>query len=298
MAKRGVLGALVMVAVVGCASCARARINHFQNFSQAGAAYTKVVGALLDQAGATAIDADTLLLVKDREALSTQERGQQILARNRLLKERMAILGDLKRHAQLLQSYFEALGALAASNAPSGIGAAAEGVVKSLGALHPRIQNAAVGQVAVASLVGSVAQIAVAHFQAAALEQELKKSAQAIERELDLQEAALQGVTEILRTDLQVQLNQQETQDVVLPFADSHPLPPGWSQRRKETLQASLSLNSASAAAHAAQQLKLSFIALAEGRVQLVDVPAMVSDINALLSLIEKVKVVPPAKTP
>ena len=47
--------------------------------------------------------------------------------------------------SQLLQSYFEALGALAGSNAPSGIGGAAEGVVKSLGALHPSIQNAKVG---------------------------------------------------------------------------------------------------------------------------------------------------------
>ena len=46
-----------------------------------------------------------------------------------------------------------------------------------------------------------------------------------------------------------------------------------------------------------ARKLKLSFIALAEGRAQLVDVPAMVSDINDILTLMEKVKgVTPPAK--
>lgn len=297
MVKRRMLAAGVALLVALVASCAKARINQFQGFSQAGTAYAKAVGALLDQAGATAIDTDTLLLVKDREAFSVQERGQQILARNKLMKERLAILGDLKRHAQLLQSYFEALGALAGSNAPSGIGGAAEGVVKSLGALHPSIQNATVGKLAVSSFVGSVVQIAVAHFQAAALEQELKKNAQALERELDLQEAALKAVADTLRTDLQVQLNQREAQEVDVPFASANPLPAGWPQKRKDTLQATLTVGSAAAAADAARKLKLSFIALAEGRAQLVDVPAMVSDINDILTLIEKVKgVTPPAK--
>lgn len=289
---------LVALLVAMDASCAKARLNQFQSFSQAGTAYAKAVGALLDQAGATAIDTDTLLLVKDRDAFSVPERGQQILARNKLMRERLAILGALKRHAQLLQSYFEALGALAGSNAPSGIGGAAEGVVKSLGALHPSIQNATIGKLPVSSFVGSIVQIAVAHFQAAALEQELKKNAQAIERELDLQEAALKAVAETLRTDLQVQLNQQETEGVVLPFAGANSLPSSWPQTRKETLQASLSLGSAAAAADAARKLKLSFIALAEGRAQAVDVPAMVSDINDILTLIEKVKGVPPPATP
>lgn len=298
MVKRRMLAAGVALLVALGASCARARINQFQGLSQAGTAYAKAVGALLDQAGATAIDTDTLLLVKDRDAFPVQERGPQILARNKLMKERLAILGDLKRHAQLLQSYFEAVGALAGSNAPSGIGGAAEGVVKSLGALHPSIQGATVGKLAVSSFVGSVAQIVVAHFQAAALEQELKKNAQAIERELDLQEAALKAVAETLRTDLQVQLNQRETEDVALPFASADPLPAAWPQRRKDTLQAGLSPGSAAAAADAAGKLKLSFIALAEGRAQAVDVPAMVSDINNILTLIEKVRGVAPTAQP
>jgi hypothetical protein len=93
-------------------------------------------------------------------------------------------------------------------------------------------------------------------------------------------------------------LNQQETEGVVLPFAGANSLPSSWPQTRKETLQASLSLGSAAAAADAARKLKLSFIALAEGRAQAVDVPAMVSDINDILTLIEKVKGVPPPAKP
>jgi hypothetical protein len=82
----------------------------------------------------------------------------------------------------------------------------------------------------------------------------------------------------------------QETQDVALPFAGAGALPPNWQQRRKDHLQASLALTSAEAAAAAARKLKLSFVALAEGRIEVVNVPAIVSDINDLLTLMEKVK--------
>jgi hypothetical protein len=182
------------------------------------------------------------------------------------------------------------LAALAGSNAPSGIGSAAEGLVKSLGQLSPRIAQAKVGNYAVSGFVGSAAKIVVAHFRAAALEEELKKNAAAIARELDLQEAALTAVARALQTDLRVQLQLQETQDVALPFAGTGALPANWQQRRREHLQASLALTSAETAADAARRLKLSFIALAEGRIEVLDVPAIVSDINELLSVMEKVK--------
>jgi hypothetical protein len=270
------------------AGCATARVNHFQSFSHAGSAYSRAVGALLDQAGAAAIDADTLLLVRDRDVLP--DRGKTLLERNQELRRRLAILADLKRHAQLLQSYFDALAALAGSNAPSGIGSAAEGLVKSLGQLSSRIADAKVGNYAVSGFVGSAAKIVVAHFRAAALEEELKRNAGAVARELELQEAALTAVAKALQTDLRVQLQMQETQDVALPFAGAGALPPNWQQRRKDHLQASLALTSAEAAAAAARKLKLSFVALAEGRIEVVNVPAIVSDINDLLTLMEKVK--------
>jgi hypothetical protein len=271
-------------------SCTTARVNHFKNFSEAGAAYSDVVEVLLDEAGTAAIDTDSLVLMKTRPALPVEERKQAILNHNQLLRERLTILGDLKRHVYLLRTYFQALAALAESDAPSGIGTATEGVVSALGKLHPRIKEGKIGELDVSSFVNPVTRIAVAHFQVAALEKELKARAQTIERELDIQQAALSAVAKGLRTDLRSQIQQLESKDVILPYVREGSLPHEWKQKRREALSAHFVLSSADAAADAAKKLKISFVGLSEGRFTLVDVPALVNDINEILSLIEKIK--------
>lgn len=271
-------------------SCTAVRTNQFRQFSQAGVSYSGAVTDLLNASGAAAIDTDSMVLVKARQPLSTADRSAAVLEHNQALRERLAILGDLRRHARLLSSYFEVLGTLADSNAPSQVGSAAEGVVQALGKLHPSIQNAKVGHTPVAEFIGSVSQIAVAHFKAAALENELKKRAQTIERELDLQQAALSALAQEMRVDLQAQIQQQESNDIVMPFVKDGPLPEAWSGERKEILQSQISLASVDAAADAARNLKITFVALAEGRFQLVDVPSVLSEINEVITLIEKVQ--------
>ena len=106
----------------------------------------------MDEAGDTAIDTDTLLLQKARPSLASgtgkDSRGKTIIDHNQLLRERLSLLSDLRRHASLLQSYFEALGSLSQSDAPSGIGTAAGSVVTALGGLNSKIKNAKVGNLA------------------------------------------------------------------------------------------------------------------------------------------------------
>ncbi len=287
---RRMLGLPLLLSFLLFSSCTTAKINHFKNFSQAGAAYSDVVEVFLDEAGTAAIETDSLVLMKTRPQLTIEERKQTILEHNQLLRERLAILGDLKRHADLLRTYFQALAALAESDAPSGIGTATEGVVNALGKLHPKIKGAKIGERDVSSFVSSVTKIAVAHFQAGALEEELKERSQTIERELDLQQAALSAVIEGLRTDLQFQTQQVESKDVILPYVREGSLPKKWKQRRREALNAHFVLSSADAAADAAKELKISFVGLSEGRLTLVDIPALVNDMNEILTLMEKTK--------
>lgn len=282
--------AILLLAVLLSSSCAKARLNYFKQFSQAGVAYSDAVGQLLDDAGTAAIDTDSMVLDKVRPSLSSNDRSSTIIEHNQLLRDRLTLLGDIKRHARLLRSYFKALGTLAESNAPSGIGTAAEGVVNAMGRLHPRIKNAKVGELPVSSFVGSVATIVVAHFKVAALEKELKARAPTIERELDLQQAALSVIAEQLRTDLQAQLQQQESKAVVLPYVRDEPLPGNWAARRRGALRAHVSLASADAAADAAGKLKIAFVSLSQGQYELVDVPALIDGINEIITLMEKVK--------
>jgi hypothetical protein len=284
----GVLAREGLLIVLLLSSCA-ARTNQFARFSQAGVAYSKAVTVLLDEAGEAAIDADSMVLAKTRSALSREERQEAILEHNRLLRERLALLGDLKRHARLLRDYFEALGALAESDAPS-LSAATEGLAQAVQQLHPRIEKARVGSVLISSFVGPVTQIAVAHFKARALEAELKQRAPVIERELDLQQAALTAIAEQLHTDLQALRQQRESNEVVLPYLGEESLPSRWGQRRREILQAELPAASAEAAAQAVRQLKGSFVSLCEGRGSEAGLSQLIADLHGIASQAEKIE--------
>jgi len=246
---------------------------------------------LTKEAGNVAIDADSAALIKAREQLTPKERGVTIIENNKLLRERIALLRDLRRHTQLLRSYFLALAALAKTDAPSGIGTAAEGVVDSLGKMSECIKNAKVGALPVSDFVGPVVKITVAQFQRGALEKELRARTPTIERELDLQQAAMQAIAGQMRTDLEVLQLREEALEVVDPFrAAKESLPSDWTKRRKELLNAHISLDSVDAGAELARNLKLSFLALVENRLDLSDVEMLSGDINEILTLIQDIQ--------
>jgi len=271
--------------------CASAKINQFSRFAELGSAYAETIMGLTKEAGNVAIDADSTALIKGREQLTPKERGETIIEHNKLLRERIALLRDLRRHTQLLRSYFLALAALAKSDEPSGIGTAAEDVVNSLGKMSERIKQAKAGGLGVGEFTGAVAKITVAQFQSAALEKELRVRAPTIERELALQQAALQAIAEQMRTDLEVLQTREEALEVVDPFrATKDSLPSDWSKRRKKLLNAHVSLDSVDAGAELARNLKLSFLALVENRLDLSDVEILFGDINEIRTLIEDIQ--------
>lgn len=279
--------ALGIILICGCTST---RINHFQQFAEAGKAYSDAIAVLTDEAGKAAINADSLILMKTREHLTKKKRTDTVLEHNRLLKERLSLLADLRRHALLLKSYFVALSALASSDSPSGIGEAAKGVVNSLGELSDRIKNAKVGNLAVNDFTGSITSIIVANFQRSALENELELRAKIIEKELDLQQAAFSAISKQLKTDLEAVILDNEKREIVAKYRDNKPLPKDWAKKRQEILSSSISLASADAAADAAKSLKLAFVSLIENKFTITDIDSLIKDINEILTLIEKIE--------
>jgi hypothetical protein len=292
--KKSQLKICMLIGIVACSllvGCASGRINQFKSFAEAGTAYSDAVVALTEQSGKIAIDADSLILMKGRTRLSPEARGKKIITHNNLLKERMEILGKLRRHAQLLRSYFVSLAALANSDAPSGIGTSIEEAVKALGGLSKEIKQAKVGEVPIANFVGDVTKIVVAKFQNKALKKELKLRAKDIERELDLQHAAFEAMAEQIRTDLKIVLNRQEALEVVDPYKDPRDtLPRDWKERRREILTTTLSSSAIDAAADAAKNLKAAFVSLVENRFTAVDYQALIKDVGEIISLIERVQ--------
>ena len=200
-------------------------------------------------------------------------------------------MDDIKLHARLLRTYFQALGSLAESDAPEGIGAGATEVVKQLGNISPKIKEAKIGEAPVADFIGPAVKIVAKNFQRAALDNELYIRSSVIERELELRiPAALQAITRTMREDLRVQLNQRMFKEVFAPYTKDVTLPKDWTQKRKVNLTSEVSVAAADAAANAAKDLKTAFISLVEGGFTLSDLPAVINDINAILDLVELAK--------
>jgi hypothetical protein len=276
-----------MFLMTGCSSTAR--VNQFQQFAEAGMRYADSVGTLTEAAGKAAIDADSMVLAKTRPK-DSEKRALKILEHNKLMKERLSLLGNVRRHALLLKSYFASLASLASSDAPSGIGTATEGLVDSMGQLSGKIKKSKVGDLSVSQFSGKVVTIAVANFRRAALEKELKARAPVLEQELDIQQAALRAIADQIKIDLQANLQQMESKEVVLPYRNSKSLSSSWSKKRYKILTTHISLASAEAAADAAKRLKLSFVALLENRFGMTEMQALIKDIDEIISLVEAVK--------
>ena len=293
-----VLSALFLAGLLQITSgCAAARLTQFHNFAQAGTAYTKASQVVLDEAGTAAIEADSLIAQKGRDGLRTaDERRQFIIGDNQELRKRLVLLGDIGRHGRLLQSYFETLAALADPKAPATLGTAAQGVFDSIGGLSPAIKSASLGGVKIADHIPQATNFVVQVFKAKALENELKARSKAIERELALQEAAFTVITSTLETDLAVQLQLEETEDVIEPFAAPKDLPKGWAARREEILRARVAAASSKAAQEAAAKLRESFVALVENRLSEPSIAGIIAAINSMLNSIEAIKKATPTQ--
>ncbi len=280
----------MLVTLLLSACTTTARVGGFREFADAGVAYVDAADAFLEEAGDAAIDADSHVLMVARERLpDSSERAKHLVDSNGLLRDRLGLLSDLRLHGHLLRAYFLALAALADGDGSTGIGAATEEIVTSLGALDERIKRAKVGDRAVGDFTGAVVEIAVAAFRSAALERELKSHASVIERELDLQQAAMRAIGEQMRTDLEIVLAGLETTEIVRPFRGTRQLPRRWPTSRREILKAAASVESADAAADAAAGLKISFVKLVEDRLGISDLQALIDDIDRVLDLIESV---------
>lgn len=279
-----------LLAACAASGCASARLTSFHDFSTAGVNYVKAADRVLNDAGTAAIRSDTAVLIAARPVLSEDERRERIITANELLRDRLRILEDIRRHGRLLQEYFEALAALADSKAPASASAAAQSAFKGLSGLSESIRSARIGQTTIGKLVPVVVEPVVAGFKAGALEHELRQRAGTIANELALQQAALQAITGMLTVDVRAQMNLEESQQVVAPYARDAALARSWADARERLLETSAALANADAAARAAGALRQAFTALVEHRFDAAALQALLDDIDGVVDVAEAVK--------
>jgi hypothetical protein len=278
----------LVLAVALLAACGTAPPSQFAEFAKLGTALTDTTPPLLNAAFGEAVAADSIVLAQSRETLADADTRLGMLeTSNELLRQRLVIYGELTRHSQLLRSYFVTLGLLADASGDSGLGDGAKGIVDQLGAIHPKLKDASVGGIAVADFVKAAAPAAIGAFRSIALKRELEARADAISAELDLQQAVLTAIAEQMRADIKLRLQKENREQVEAPFMEPGPLPGDWKDRRLKSLQTPITLAAVDAAARAAENLRLSFIALCEGGGAGTSLAQLLQDVSDAVALVE-----------
>jgi hypothetical protein len=275
--------------IVGLAACAAPSPAEFQPVASSGVTFAESVPPLLNTALSEAIAADSATLIREHATATEDARKTALLEANEAYRERAKIFADVSNHAALLKSYFVALEALASTSGDSTIGSEAEGLVNAMGALSPRIASFEIGGRSVASIAGSVAPLVVADLRGEALERELRENGDAVVRAIELQRAFLQAVGSDLSAQLQAQLQEQEFASVIEPYLSDVPLPSDWQQLRATALQQTPSTAAFAAAASAAESLKISFIAAAEGAAPGGEFAQLEQDVASLAALVQAI---------
>jgi hypothetical protein len=288
---KNLCSALLAITLVTLSACGSAPPTQFAEFAKLGTALTDSTPPLLDAAFAEAVSADSIVLSQARTTLaSPEERLDMLETSSTLLRDRLAIYADLTRHSRLLRSYFVTLGLLADTSGDSAIGNGAKGIVDQLSALHPKLENAMVGDFAVAEFVKAAAPVAVGAFRSVALQRELEARADAITKELDLQQAVLTAIAEQMRSDIGLRLQKQNRERIEMPFIETGDLPADWTERRVNSLKTPITLTAVDAAAAASENLRVSFIALSEGGAAGGSLSQLLQDVSTVVSLVETLK--------
>lgn len=280
---------LCLPLVAGCQSTER--VNQVDQFAQAGMAFADTLPAVVDESFALSVQQDSRQLIETRANLGQSSRLDAIDASNELLGERLGILRDFVRHARVLEAYFQSLQLLAQSDAPSRLGAATDGLVDRLGHLNQSIKTklaeTAIGGRSLAEFLPAAVELTVASLRAQALEAELQRNGEAIERELALTQAFLAMLEEIAQGEFDALRAVADRDEIVLPYAREGALPGDWASRREDAFRARLAFPALAQAAEAAESLRLGFIALAEGRLSPAALGTLVDDVSALVALFE-----------
>jgi hypothetical protein len=127
----------VVLAAMLATSTACVSIGQVERVSSAGARYASAVDDLLQVTRDVGVDADSLRLLD--QMAGSEEARKKVYESHRGVSASIELMGRLRTHARLLETYFNALNALATTDAPARAQNAAQGAAAragGLGAVH------------------------------------------------------------------------------------------------------------------------------------------------------------------
>jgi len=284
-----ILTVIGIAVLTGCAGTQT--INKADQFALNGVAFADSIAPLVDESFVLAVTADSLVLTQVRENIPDPEvRGTQLKQSDEQLETRLKILRDLKRHANLLRSYFLAIKAITQTDAASVITDATKGLVEQMSELEPKIAETTIGDNPVSDFIEPGVKLAVAGYQNTVLRQELSARADSIDREIGLQDAALTALYEQMRADKELEILVEVKNPIFRAYTGEGKLPSNWSKQRVDAFKLIIEIDSFENAVKAAKALRQSWQAFAEDRLDsatLLDLTRLVQEMVALAGKIK-----------
>jgi len=272
----------ILLSLLLCAGCTTHRVNQFSTFATAGNRYSAAMIALTEATAITAVDANSQTLLYSRgdwsENIREDNYQKLTVSLNALLEE----LHVFQEHTLLLKTYFRSLSRLAESDAPDAISGQTERLVSEIQNLGGQLEKAE----SVKKYLRPAVTLIVANYKHKALEEELRKRAHVLERELELQSAYLKALAAGLISDAEYLKEMKQTKNIS-SYIERGPLDEKWTKERRELLTSKRSTDILDTATMAADNLKTTFEALIENKIKPGDFETLFSDIDAILALVE-----------
>jgi hypothetical protein len=281
---------LPILAAAALSTACGSTIPHARRVATAGAAYGKAADALLGVVEETSVDADSARLLSEGQGVSREDR-RALLEKHAGASDLVAELERLRKHARLLTRYFETLGSLAEDSTDTEAGEQIAGIAGALNSVGQALSGSKLLSPAETDLLSKAARLTVRAVRSRALNRELTARADAIDRELRIQQALLSALRRKLQADLASIATLARERDVTRPFLDATISDPrGWIALRRASLLAPRGVEALSDASDAASKLRSAWAAFVEGRFDEAARAGLMTDLDEIMSFAESAK--------
>lgn len=283
----------LLLSFAGCATPER-KISQAAHLANAGVAFCETLPPLYNAFVRQMVEADSLELEAQRSLRANDvDRLEQALEESdQDLRQSIAVVRDLKRHAALLKSYFIALRDLASDETGQQIPGAAKTAVEDLERIGLEVSQRPVLGTNLGSLVEPAAAYAVNVAKATALSEELEARGSAINREIARHEQAIGVIATRMVGDRERVLIETIENPLRDQFLETNrALPTDWWQRRADYLELIVEIDAVSRAESAVRNFRIAWEDFAAGRVGAATIDIILEDLNAVNDLLAQLAV-------
>jgi hypothetical protein len=288
------LGRLILplLLLAGLTGCATARIPDFQAFATAGTTYTQAVTGLITEVGNTAVDANSVKLLQNRSlaTVSLPDFRQQ----DQDMRDYLGELTRIQTQVDLLGDYFNALAALATSNAPQSFSTQVQGLATTLVGVTQQVKGTTIAKASqIEAATGSVGGLVVKGIQGRELKKELEARKQTISDILQLHQALLATLSSQTEANARFTTALDYDQQVVQPFmADqvSQATQKSWMSERFSLLSQPVLVQQVNTAEDAARSLQQAWTKLLSNDLTAAEIQAITAELAPVLASLDALK--------